>query len=182
MVPERETPLGRGYVHVYTGNGKGKTTAALGLVFRAAGHGLRSYIGQFMKGQPYGEIEAAKRLHPYVTLEQYGRPGWVHVTVSPAEEDVQAAHAGLERARRALQSGEYDLVVLDELCTAHHFHLVSLDEVLALVDAKPWGVELVLTGRYAPPELLDRADLVTEMKEVKHPYQSGVPARAGIEY
>lgn len=182
MAPEKETPLGRGYVHVYTGNGKGKTTAALGLALRAAGHGLKSYIGQFMKGQPYGEMEAAKKLHPYLTIEQYGRPGWVHVALPPAEEDVQAAHAGLERATRALQSGEYDLVVLDEICTAHHFRLVSLDEVLGLVDARPQGVELVLTGRYAPPELLDKADLVTEMQEVKHPYQRGVLARAGIEY
>lgn len=182
MAPGRTTPLGRGYTHIYTGNGKGKTTAALGLAFRAAGHGLRSYIGQFMKGQPYGELEAAKRLHPYITVEQYGRPGWVHVAVPPAEEDLRAARAGLEKARSAMRSGQYDLVVLDEILTAHHFHLLSLDEMLDLVGARPEGMELILTGRDAPPELVERADLVTEMREVKHPYQRGVLARAGIEY
>lgn len=182
MVPDRLTPIGKGYVHIYTGNGKGKTTAALGLAFRAAGHGLKTYVGQFMKGQPYGEIEAAKKLHPYITIEQYGRPGWLHVESPPALGDIQRAQAGLERVRRALRAGTYDIVVLDEINTAYHFHLVSLEDLLGLVAARPEGVELIFTGRYAPRELLDRADLVTEMREVKHPYQEGVQARAGIEY
>ncbi len=171
----------RGLVQVYTGDGKGKTTAALGLALRAAGHGLRTYIGQFMKGQPYGELEAARLLTPYLTIEQYGRPSFVHVERA-TPEDIRCARDGLARAREALLSGCYDIVVLDEVCVALHFGLLSLREVLGLLDERPEQVELILTGRRAPQELLARADLVTEMREIKHPYASGVPARAGIEY
>ncbi|MGC8873157.1 MAG: cob(I)yrinic acid a,c-diamide adenosyltransferase [Chloroflexia bacterium] len=171
----------RGFVQVYTGDGKGKTTAALGLALRAAGHGLYTYIGQFMKGQPYGELEAARLLAPYLTIEQYGRPSFVHVRHA-TPEDIRCAHEGLARAREALLSGRYDIVVLDEVCVALHFGLLTLPEVLSLLNERPAKVELVLTGRRAPKELLDRADLVTEMREIKHPYASGVSARPGIEY
>jgi len=177
----RRKPLDRGYVQVYTGNGKGKTTAALGLALRAAGHGLRTYIGQFMKGQHYGELEAVKLAKPHITIEQYGQPGWVHVHKPPKEEDIRLAQEGLRRAREAMLSGEYDIIVLDEIATAHYFDLISLEDMLELIRSKPDNVELVFTGRYAPQELIEIADLVTEMREVKHYYQEGVSARDGIE-
>jgi cob(I)alamin adenosyltransferase len=178
--PER-LPDGPGLVQVYTGDGKGKTTAALGLALRAAGYGLHTYIGQFMKGQQYGELAGAQLLDPYLTIEQYGLPTFVHVHQA-TPEDVCMAHEGLERVRAAMHSGRYAVVVLDEVCVAVHFQLLTVDEVLALMDEKPAGVELVLTGRRAPAALLARADLVTEMHEVKHPYEKGVQARRGIEY
>jgi len=177
----RRKRLGEGYIQVYTGNGKGKTTASLGLAFRAAGHGLKTYIGQFMKGQRYGELEAVKLTKPYITIEQYGQPGWVHAHRPPKEDDIQLAREGLRKAREAMQSGEYDIIVLDEITTAYYFKLISLEDMLELVRSKPEDVELIFTGRYAPQELIEAADLVTEMREVKHYYQKGVRARDGIE-
>jgi cob(I)alamin adenosyltransferase len=171
----------KGYVQVYTGNGKGKTTAALGLCLRAAGHGLRSYIGQFLKGQAYGELAAARKLKPFVTIEQFGRKGFVHVTANPDEEDVRRARAGLEKCRRAMLSRRFSIVVLDEINVALHFRLLDDKAVHSLLDQKPAEVEVVLTGRFAPPSLLRRADLVTEMKDKKHYYARGVRARVGIE-
>ena len=171
----------KGYVQVYTGNGKGKTTAALGLALRAAGHGLRSYVGQFLKGQVYGELIAARKLKPLITIEQFGRKGFVHVTENPDEEDIRRARAGLEKCRRAMLSGRFAIIVLDEINVALHFRLLEEEDVHSLLDQKPADVEVVLTGRYAPPSLLRRADLVTEMKDKKHYYARGVRARAGIE-
>jgi len=170
-----------GYVHVYTGNGKGKTTAALGLAFRAAGRGLRTYIAQFLKAQPTGEIEAARKLAPLVTIEQFGREGFVTVTGGPDDEDVARAGAGLTRAREAMLSGDFRIVILDEVNTAVHFRILSEAEVLAFLDQRPAAVELILTGRYAPASFIQRADLVTEMSAVKHYYDRGVKAREGIE-
>ena len=181
MSEPQHVPDGPGLVQIYTGDGKGKTTAALGLALRAAGHGLRTYVGQFMKGQQYGELAGAQLLAPYLTIEQYGRPTFVHVHEA-TPDDIRMAHEGLERARAAMHSGQYAIVVLDEVCMALHFELLTVDEVLAFLDEKPAGVELVLTGRRAPAALLARADLVTEMREVKHPYSQGVQARQGIEY
>ncbi|HUU37087.1 MAG TPA: cob(I)yrinic acid a,c-diamide adenosyltransferase [Candidatus Desulfaltia sp.] len=171
----------KGYIQVYTGNGKGKTTAALGLALRAAGCGLRSYIGQFLKGQAYGELAAVRKLAPSITIKQFGRKGFVHVTENPDEEDIQRARTGLEKCRRAMLSGRYALVILDEVNVALHFRLLSVKDVLGLLNQKPADVEVILTGRYAPPALLRRADLVTEMKEKKHYYARGVRARTGIE-
>lgn len=169
----------RGYVQVYTGDGKGKTTAALGLALRASGHGMRTYIGQFMKGQPYGELEAL-RDHPLITIEQYGDVRCIHQEeVTP--EHVSQAQRGLERAREVMLSGNFDLVVLDEVNVAIWFGLLTVEEVLALLDRRPKHVEVILTGRRAPQELIERADLVTEMQAVKHYYQQGVVARKGIE-
>jgi len=175
------SPTDHGLTQVYTGDGKGKTTAALGLALRAAGHGMYTYVGQFMKGQQYGELEGARLLSPYLTIEQYGQPSFVHVRQA-TPEDVRLAHEGLEKARAAVHSGRYSIVVLDEVCVALHFELLALEEILAFLEEKPAGVELILTGRRAPAELVERADLVTEMREVKHPYAQGVPARKGIEY
>jgi cob(I)alamin adenosyltransferase len=170
-----------GYVQVYTGNGKGKTTAALGLALRAAGHGMKTYIGQFLKGQTYGELAAVRRLAPLVTIEQFGRRGFIHVTENPEDEDIERARQGLEKCRRAMRSRKFRVIVLDEICVALHFRLLSENDVLDFLAQKPKNVEVVLTGRYAPPALLRRADLVTEMKEKKHYFARGVRARAGIE-
>lgn len=181
MASRKPGPLGKGYVQVYTGNCKGKTTAALGLAFRAAGEGIKTYIGQFMKGEHYGEIRAAKIMQPYITIEQYGKPGWVHTECPPNEEDVWMAKDGLRRAKDAMLCGNYDIVVFDEIITAHFFQLVSLEEILEIIRSKPDGVEIIFTGRYAPPELIEVADLVTDMVEVKHYYHKGIKARVGIE-
>jgi cob(I)alamin adenosyltransferase len=171
----------RGLIHVYTGDGKGKTTSALGLALRAAGHGRRTYIGQFLKGQDYGELRAVERLGGLVTIEQYGKPTFLHAEKATAE-DVRMAREGLAAARRAMSGGAYDIVVLDEVNVALHFELVTVQDVLALLDDKPPGVELVLTGRRVPDEILARADYVTEMRELKHPYAQGIAARRGIEF
>jgi cob(I)alamin adenosyltransferase len=171
--------LRRGCVQVYTGDGKGKTTAALGLALRASGHGMRTYIGQFMKGQQYGEL-IALRDHPLITIEQYGDVRCIRREEVTADHVAQAAR-GLARAREAMVSGEYDIIVLDEANVAVWFGLLWVDDVIAFLDEVPDGVEIVLTGRRAPDALLDRADLVTEMRPVKHYYEQGVPARKGIE-
>jgi cob(I)alamin adenosyltransferase len=170
-----------GYVQVYTGNGKGKTTAALGLALRAAGRGFRTYIAQFLKGQPTGELEAVKRLEPLIRVEQFGREGFITVKDGPDDEDLERARTGLARAREAMLSGEYRIVVLDEVNTAVHFKILPEADVLGFIDRRPKAVELVLTGRYAPQSFLARADLVTEMKEIKHYSDRGVRAREGIE-
>ncbi len=171
--------LSKGYVQVYTGNGKGKTTAALGLALRASGHGIHTYVGQFMKGQPYGELDAL-RDHSHITIEQYGDVRCIRrEEVTP--EHVAQAHRGLARARETMLSGQYDIVVLDEINVTIWFGLLTVEEVLTFLDERPEHVEVILTGRRAPPELIERADLVTEMREVKHYYQQGVLAREGIE-
>lgn len=175
MSGERE-----GYVQVYTGDGKGKTTASLGLIIRALGQGLRPAVLQFMKSDPtWGEIVTLTRLG--VPVVQCGLDHWVHVGKVTAEDRAAAAE-GLARGRALVESGDYDLVVLDELCTALYFELVDLDEVLALLAARPPAVELVVTGRGAPEALIAAADLVTEMRPLKHYYEAGVKARPGIEY
>jgi len=171
----------KGYIQVYTGKGKGKTTAALGLALRAAGYGHRVYIGQFLKGQRYGELLSAKKLAPYITIEQFGRKGFVHVTHDPDEEDIRKARRGLKRCLDALLSLKYRIIILDEINVAVYFKLLSEKEVLEFLNQKPAGVEIILTGRYAPASFLKRADLVTEMKEKKHYYKKGVRAREGIE-
>lgn len=181
MKQNKPHPLGKGYVQVYTGNSKGKTTAALGLAFRAMGRGLKTYIGQFMKGQQYGELEAAKMVPLYITIEQYGKDTLIHVQDPPQEEDVRMAQEGLAKAQEVMLSGKYDIIIFDEIITAYHFHLLSLEDMRNIIAGKPDNVEVVFTGRNAPPELIAAADLVTEMVEVKHYYQKGVPARDGIE-
>lgn len=173
--------LKRGLVQVYTGEGKGKTTAALGLAMRAAGHGLKVYIIQFMKGWPnYGELKTVGG-HPQITLRQFGRPEFVDPD-KPEPVDREMAQEALREARRVLTSGSYDVVILDEANVALKYGLIELRDVLALIEEKPKHLELVLTGRYAPPEVIERADLVTEMREVKHPYRIGIEGQEGIEY
>jgi cob(I)alamin adenosyltransferase len=168
-------------VQVYTGNGKGKTTAALGLALRALGHGMKVYMIQFMKGDPdYGELRAARGLSGF-TIRQCGRPDFVDRS-HPDEEDIALAQQGLAHAREIVAGGRYDLVILDEINVAMDFHLISTESVLDLIRSKPRGVELVLTGRGAPERVIEAADLVTEMREIKHYYQRGKTARDGIEH
>jgi len=168
-----------GYVQVYTGNGKGKTTAALGLALRATGAGLKVYIAQFAKGDDCSELHALANLWDLITLKQFGRGGFIRG--KPTDEDIRAARDGLAQARDALISGHYDVVILDEANIATHFGLFPAEDLLDLIEARPANVELVITGRNADGRVIERADLVTEMVEVKHYYQKGVAARKGIE-
>lgn len=173
--------LQQGCIQVYTGDCKGKTTAALGLAFRAAGRELMVCMIQFMKGGgPYGEHLAAEKLAPYLTIIQTGREGWVNRD-NPDGEDIRLANEALLLARDALTSGRYDVVILDEINGAVSFGLIQVADVLELIAVKPATVELVLTGRNAHEKIIEVADLVTEMKEIKHYYKAGVPARIGIE-
>jgi cob(I)alamin adenosyltransferase len=179
MIDQHQSPFERGYVQVYTGDGKGKTTAAIGLALRAAGAGLRVFIAQFVKSGRYSEIEALERFADQITCRQYGRGCWLRG--QPSDEDVQMAQAGYEEVREVIQSGEHHVVILDEADIATWFKLIAVDDLLELIDFKPEAVELVFTGRRADPRLIERADLVTEMREVKHYYRHGVSARKGIE-
>jgi len=167
-----------GKVQVYTGNGKGKTTAAMGLTLRATGAGFKVFIGQFAKGAEYSEIKALQLLDG-VRVEQFGRHCFI--INEPEEEDVRLARDGLEMARTAMKSGEYDLIILDEANIALFYKLFSVETLLAFIDEKPEAVELIITGRYAPEAIIERADLVTEMREIKHYYTQGLEARTGIE-
>lgn len=173
--------LEQGLVQIYTGNGKGKTTASLGLAMRAVGRGLRVCMLQFIKGGgQYGEHLAAQKLAPLLTIHQTGRDGWIFKdNLDP--EDIRIAHETLRLAGKALTGGEYDLVILDEINGAAWFGLISTEDILKLIKCKPAKVELVLTGRSADQRIIDASDLVTEMCEIKHYYQKGVQARIGIE-
>jgi len=170
--------MNRGYIHIYTGNGKGKTTAALGLSLRAICAGKKVFFGQFVKGMKYSETKSVEYL-PNFEIEQFGRTCFIDK--EPEKEDIECAKVGLEKCREILEKDDYDLVVLDELTIALYYKLFSLEEVLEVIKNKNKNVELVITGRYAPDKLIEIADLVTEMKEIKHYYNSGVMARKGIE-
>ena len=173
--------LERGLVQVYTGEGKGKTSAAFGLALRAIGRGLDVYMIQFIKGGfDYGELHIAEAL-PHFRLEAFGCGRFIDAG-SPAEEDIVQARLALERASRVLEEGKHDILILDEVNVAMMYGLISVGDVLNLIAKKPEGVELVLTGRGAPKEIIEAADLVTEMGEVKHPFRKGVRARKGIEH
>jgi cob(I)alamin adenosyltransferase len=171
--------LKRGFVQVYTGDGKGKSTAAFGLALRAAGAGLRVFIAQFLKQGRYAEVEALERFSDHITVKQYGGPSFV--MGEPGDEDRRAAQVGLDEVRAVFASGEYQVVILDEGNVLTHLRVVPVEDLLGLIDLKPEGMELVITGRNADPKVLDRADLVTEMRDIKHYYREGVPARRGIE-
>jgi len=172
--------LETGLVQVYTGDGKGKTSAAFGLALRAIGRELKVYVIQFIKGGfDYGELHAVKQL-ANLELKAFGRGKFV-TEKPPPEEDVRLAKEALELAKKVVANGDYDIVILDEVNVALSLKLIDVDDVVRLAENKPRHVELVLTGRYAPPEIIEVADLVTEMKEVKHPFRRGVPPRRGIE-
>lgn len=176
-----KSKLEEGLVQVYTGEGKGKTTAAFGLALRAIGRGLKVYIIQFIKGGfDYGELYIVDKL-PNLKLKAFGRGKFV--TSKPAqEEDIQLAEEALALAEKVVKSGDYDIVILDEINIALKLKLIETEKVVELIENKPKHVELVLTGRYAPEKIVEIADLVTEMKEIKHPFNKGHEARKGIEY
>lgn len=173
--------LEKGLIQVYTGDGKGKTTCALGLALRAVGQGFKVFIVHFMKGRDTGESRAAARLAPEMTLRFFGRPGLINLR-SPAPEDLALVREAWDLARQVIAAGEHDLVILDEINLALSYHLIPLDEALEVLQQRPPWVEVILTGRQAPPELVNIADLVTEMHPIKHYYEAGVKARRGIEW
>jgi cob(I)alamin adenosyltransferase len=173
--------LHRGFVQIYTGNGKGKTTAAIGQAVRAAGFGLKTYFAQFMKEFPYNELKSLKHLNEWITIDQFCGDEFVYKKELPGRDELSKARKGLNTAEEKMLSGEYDLIVLDESIVAIYFKLFVTGDLIEIIDKKPENVELILTGRYCPQELIELADLVTEMKEIKHYYQKGVKSRRGIE-
>jgi len=168
-----------GYIHLYTGNGKGKTTAALGLALRAVGAGKRVFIGQFVKGMHYAELESIARF-PEIIIKQFGLDCFIEN--QPTQNDIDAARKGLSEVATIIKENQFDIIVLDEICIALYYHLFEIDEVINLLSERTSETEIILTGRYAPKELYNIADLITEMKEIKHYYNKGVQARKGIEY
>lgn len=197
MEPIREL----GLIQIYTGNGKGKTTAALGLGLRASGHGFRVHMIQFMKGRGYaGELQSIPKLAPNFTISQFGREcknslaiqqGFAKCSAcgdcfikdrGASKEDMDMAAAAMNQAREFMQSKECDILILDEIGNALRYNLVTTADTLRLIEEKPSGMELVMTGRGMPDEVIAAADLVTEMKEIKHPYKAGISSRRGIEY
>lgn len=172
---------GRGLIIVITGNGKGKTTAAFGQALRAAGQGLKIFILQFMKGRKYGEHKAAKKYLPGVDLHLSGLDSFV-MRNNPAQIDIDLAQKGLVKAKKAINSGKYDMVILDEINVALDFGLLDITEVTEMIKNKPPKLDLILTGRYAPEAIIELADTVSEVREIKHHYNSGIKDRAGIEY
>jgi len=169
-----------GYIQVYTGNGKGKTTAAFGLALRAVGAGKKVFIAQFVKGQSYSEIEAVNRFLPSITIKQYGLECFI--VKKPKKEDIEAARGGLDEVDGIIRSGDYDMVILDEASIALFYKLFTTGELINVISKRKKETEIIITGRYAPREITDMADVVTEMKEIKHYYNDGVKARKGIEY
>jgi len=169
----------KGYIHVYTGNGKGKTTAALGLALRSAGAGRKVFIGQFVKGMTYSEHHALALLKEWITIERFGRECFIYK--EPTKEDIACAQQGLSRMADVLASGDYGLVVFDEATIALYYKLFTLADFMRVLALRPKGVDVAITGRYAPEPLILAADLVTEMKEIKHYYTKGVMAKVGIE-
>lgn len=175
------TRLEQGLIQVYTGNGKGKSTAAFGLALRALGQGLKVLIIQFMKTGDYGEITSLKRFEPEIELYSFGRKGFIRAGYAK-EEDIDLAVEALELAATKMATGMYDLIILDEINNALWFKLLSEEQVLEFLENKPNHVELCITGRNAPESIMEKAHLVTEMKEIKHPYQLGIGSRKGIEF
>ncbi len=170
----------KGLIQVYTGNGKGKTTAAMGLGLRATGEGLNVYMIQFMKGRRYSEVDAIEKI-PNFTLVQYGRDEFVSKE-KPDQIDIDLAKKGFNHAKKIINEGKFDIVILDEINVAVDFNLIPLNELVKLIEEKPKHIELILTGRYAHPEIVRMSDLVSEILEIKHPYQNGVQSRKGIDW
>jgi cob(I)alamin adenosyltransferase len=172
--------LEKGIVHVYTGSGKGKTTAAIGLGLRASGAGFKVHMVQFMKGRRYNELNSIEKLQNF-TVSQHGRDEFVSKG-NPEQIDLDLAKEGFEFAKDLVKKGKHDIIILDEINVAVDYNLIPLKDVIKLIEEKPQKLELILTGRYAHPEINKIAELVTEMLEIKHPYQKGVDARRGIDF
>ena len=166
-------------IHIYTGNGKGKTTAAIGLGIRAAMAGKKVFMGQFIKGMEYSELKIVDYL-PNIEIQQFGRDCFIEK--EPTKEDIKIAKNGLKICEEIIEKGEMDVVILDELNIALFFKLFTVEEVISVLNKRDENMEIIITGRYAPKELINMADLVTEMVEVKHYYNEGVEARKGIEF
>ena len=173
--------LEKGFIQVYTGNGKGKSTAAIGQAVRAAGFGFKTYIAQFMKEYPYSELKSLEHLKEWITIEQFAGDDFVIRKELPNKIEMDKARRGLETAKAKMLKGKYDLIILDEILVSIHFGLFNDEEIMTFMKYKPENVELILTGRYCPDKILEAANLVTEMKNIKHYYQDGVFARKGIE-
>ena len=169
----------KGYIQVYTGNGKGKTTAAIGLAIRAAGAGLKVFIAQFLKAGEYNEHKALNRFTDLIQIRQYGRGCFIQG--NPDIEDIKVAKKGLDEVKNIINSGKYDMIILDEANIAVYYNLFTVDELLEVIKSRPKNVEIIITGRMADQKIIAEADLVTEMKEIKHYYKKGVIARPGIE-
>ena len=169
----------KGFIHVYTGNGKGKTTAALGLALRAAGAGKKIFIAQFVKGMPYSELNMFEKIQE-INNRQFGTDCFI--VNQPTEQDIELAKNGLNETAAIIKSGKYDMIILDEACIAVYYKLFTSKELIKVVLSKPSTVEIIITGRYASEDLIEIADVVTEMKEIKHYYTRGVEARKGIEF
>ncbi|MBP7496274.1 MAG: cob(I)yrinic acid a,c-diamide adenosyltransferase [Bacteroidales bacterium] len=167
----------QGYIQIYTGNGKGKTTAALGQAIRAVGAGKKVFFAQFVKGQPYSELEALKRF-PEINIKQYGLGCFIEK--EPSENDINAAEKGLKEVAETVLNNQYDLVIMDEIFIALYYKLINLADLKKIIDQKPKQMEIIMTGRYAPPTMLEIANLVTEMKEIKHYFNNGIMARKRI--
>jgi len=180
-IEETLAKYSRGLIMVFTGDGKGKTTAALGQALRALGHGKKVLVIQFMKGRKYGEVICAEQCLPNLTVRLCGLDSFV-MRGNPAPVDVELAQQGLDLARNAILSGDYDMVILDEINVAMDFGLVPVDSVVSMLKHKPAAVDVILTGRYAPKAIVDIADTVSEVKEIKHHYSQGIKERAGIEF
>ena len=170
----------KGYIHVYTGPGKGKTTAAIGLGIRAAGAGMKVHMVQFMKGRRYSEIDTIEKI-PNFSITQHGRDEFVSKEKTE-QVDIDLAQKGFKYSKEIISSGKYDMIILDEINVAIDYNLIAIEELTKVIEEKPENLELVLTGRYAHPEIVRYADLVTEMLEIKHPYQQGIEARKGIDF
>ena len=170
----------KGYIHVYTGNGKGKTTAAFGLALRAVGAGKKVFFAQFVKGKMYAEIEAVQKYLPAITIKQYGHDCFI--INEHKKKDIDAARKGLMEIARIIQSDVYDMIVLDEADIAIYYNLFSSQELIDIIHNRKETTEIIITGRYATPDIIEIADLVTEMREIKHYYTKGVEARKGIEF
>ncbi len=169
-----------GFLHIYTGNGKGKTTAALGLALRAMGSGKNVFIGQFVKSMAYSETEPIRTSLPQITIKQYGLNCFINQI--PTSEDAEAAKKGLSEIESILREAKHELVILDEANIALYYNLFNLNELIRILNCRTENTEVVITGRYAPPELIEYADLVTEMKEIKHYYAKGIKSRKGFEF
>jgi cob(I)alamin adenosyltransferase len=181
ILQETLSKYNKGLVFVYTGDGKGKTTAAMGQALRALGHGFKVLMIQFMKGKKYGEVLAAEKYLSDMTIHRCGLDSFV-MRNNPAPVDIELAGQGLHLARQALSSGEYPMVILDEINVAMDFGLISVDDVVEMVKGRAPTIDLILTGRYAPQAILELADTVSEIKEIRHHYAKGIKERAGIEY
>ena len=171
----------KGYFQIYTGTGKGKTTAALGLAMRAAGAGLRTYIGEFVKFREYNEVKVIRERFPEIKIELFGNEGLCINGRDLTDLDKKTACEGFDRSMAAMKSGEYDIVILDEICIAVHTGALSEDDAMRFVNERPENVDLVFTGRDATEKMIDAADLVTDMREIKHYYNAGVESRRGID-